>query len=267
MSATANQYLLNVTQTISTANTLYSGSATTLNAALALFATNGVYVKDMIMFRGSPLFDLVGGGAQNGSQYFFFNVSSLISGANTAFSGSATTMQQALTLMYTNGLVFSRVFQYLTAAQAAPEVSQVDVSLAFLFSTAPISQENVLAHASVTLTATQIKALNVTPVVLVPAPGAGSSVVLAGPIMLRYTEATADFSGGGNITLQYTTGPVTASGALADTALQGASTENIILPIAAAPTINDSIQISSAGAFTGSTAAGTLKVDFDYRIV
>lgn len=127
---------------------------------------------------------------------------------------------------------------------------------------------NTLTHGSATLTATQIRALNATPVSILAAPGAGKTNVLVGPLILRYTQATANLAAGGAVVVQYATGSVAATGTVAAAQLQGASTDNVIMPIAAAAVQNDALQITNAtGAFTGNTATGTLVVDFNYRIV
>src|SRR5882724_8731465 len=60
----------------------------------------------------------------------------------------------------------------------------------------------VVRHASVKLTAAQIIAMSATPVQLVPAQGAGKSIVVT-RLAVRITRTSTAFTGGGNTIVQY----------------------------------------------------------------
>jgi hypothetical protein len=108
-----------------------------------------------------------------------------------------------------------------------------------------------------------------TPIILIPAQ-TGVTYVLEGPIFFRYTFATAAYTGGGNIVIQYHIGPTAASVIVPALQLGAASTENIVnaLPnstVNVVPTIGDQIEITNAtGAFAG--GGGTLRILFTYLI-
>jgi hypothetical protein len=128
----------------------------------------------------------------------------------------------------------------------------------------------VLQHATVTVTAAQIKALNTTAVSILAAQGSGKTAILAGPVFIRYTRATASFADGGALVIQYHTGAVAATGTLAAAQITGSgSTDNVLAPIGVAGAVpNDALEITCAtGDFTGTTAAGTITVDFNYRVL
>lgn len=138
-------------------------------------------------------------------------------------------------------------------------------------STAPFSDVQALHtinHTHVVLTATQLDVLHGTPYVLPPAAITGETISLVGPINLRFTYPASGgvaYTGGGNTGLEWTTGPVLATGVVANTVIQAtASSENLILPIAGTPVIGDTMQIITAGS-NFAAGNGTLTVDYDWR--
>jgi len=119
----------------------------------------------------------------------------------------------------------------------------------------------------VTLTQAQIQGMFTTPIVLVAATS-GQTYLLDDPVFYRYTFATAAYTGGGNIVIQYHTGAVAAASVVPAAQLGAASTENVVQTVTTnvVPTIGDSIEITNAtGAFAG--GGGTLRVVFRYLIM
>jgi len=121
----------------------------------------------------------------------------------------------------------------------------------------------------VTLTPTQIKAMNGAPITLLPAV-TGQSYVLDDPILFRYTFGTAAYTSGGAVVIQYHTGAIAATGTVAAAQLGASSNENVVQTVSSnlTPTIGDSIEITNGtGAFVGATSTGTLRVVMPYILI
>lgn len=119
----------------------------------------------------------------------------------------------------------------------------------------PSPGATLLLYKAVALTSTQILAM-ATPIILLAAPGAGKAIVLH-RFFIRVTRTSTAYANGGNVTLEYTTGPVAATGAVAASVFTGGAgvADYAPLLIAAAPVENDSIEIIAATAFITGTGA------------
>jgi hypothetical protein len=134
------------------------------------------------------------------------------------------------------------------------------------------SPDTDVLHAKRILTPTEIKTMFTTAIEVVPAPGAGKTIALAGPVVFRYVYGTAAYTSGGALVVQYHTGTTAATATLAATALGAASTDNVVLPastaIATAALQNNGLEVTNAtGVFAGTTSTGTLEVNVYYRIL
>lgn len=126
---------------------------------------------------------------------------------------------------------------------------------------------NGLNRFSLIMTTANVTGMNGTPFNLLPGI-ANKTIVIVGPVEMRYTKVTSDFTSGGAIVIQYHTGTVAATGTLAAAQLLGGSTDNVIVPIAAVSIgQNNGLEITNAtGAFaTGGTS--TLQVNFLYYVI
>jgi hypothetical protein len=106
---------------------------------------------------------------------------------------------------------------------------------------------------------------------LVPDPGAGKMIELVS-LVFKYTRLTASYTGGGNITVN-TRGGTALTGVIsaANSLLNAASRLYLMVPLAASGTLfveNRGLNLVSSAAFTNSgSAAGTLKIIVNYRII
>lgn len=119
----------------------------------------------------------------------------------------------------------------------------------------------------VTLTAAQLIAMGTTPVALLPAPGAGKTIVVK-RVMVRMTRTATAFTSGGAISFQYHTGPIAVTNTVPAAVVTGAAgTVDVVRGgIDAAPTAqNDSIEITNATA-PFATGTGTAKVFIWYSV-
>ncbi len=95
---------------ISGLNALFSGSATTINEALAIASTNSLQVNLIQPFRERFAFNLVQGGTS--LQTFYGSSEELIADANTRFTGSATTINGAVALFAAHDLYITQLHPY-----------------------------------------------------------------------------------------------------------------------------------------------------------
>lgn len=126
---------------------------------------------------------------------------------------------------------------------------------------------NLIKLATITLSAAQIIAMNGAPVTLVPAPGAGKSIILR-HLVLRSTRTSTAFTGGGASVVQYHTGAVAATNTIAAATFTGAAGVQDVLRVAidVSPVQNDALEITNATApFAAGT--GTAQVFCYYQIV
>jgi len=132
--------------------------------------------------------------------------------------------------------------------------------------TAQVTGTNMLLTAITSLSSAQILALNATPVTLVAAPGAGNQIVIDNIEFKMVTTATA-YSGGGNVTFQYSGGNAVTNNIAAAVVTAGAGTSYTIrqgIDVTAAN--NTAVTVTNAsGAF--STGTGTAVVTTKYRII
>lgn len=133
--------------------------------------------------------------------------------------------------------------------------------------------EHVVRTATVALTAANLIAMNVTPVSILAAPGAGKAI-LVDQILFEITRTSTGFTGGGVASFQYhtTTGSVPHAGTIAASVITGGAgtvqtylgpnvgANGLVIPA------NEGIDITNA---TASFAAGTgtAKAFIRYRIV
>jgi len=131
-----------------------------------------------------------------------------------------------------------------------------------------------LSTARVALTAAQLQAMNGAPVQILPAPGAGKTIVPQSVAFLMTRTATA-YTGGGAIQLQYhtTTTSVAHTGTIPATVLTtagaGKSTTLLGDPSGASGTplpVNEGIDITNATA-AFATGTGTAVVLISYAII
>ena len=121
-------------------------------------------------------------------------------------------------------------------------------------------------HLQVTYTAAQLVTAHTTALPILPAPLATQSYVLDGPVLERFTYGSAAFTGGGAGVIQYHTGAVAATGTVASTVFtSGASSENIVLPVATTPTIGSALEYSIGTANLAAGTGCTLTLDVVYR--
>jgi hypothetical protein len=124
-----------------------------------------------------------------------------------------------------------------------------------------------LSVAEVTLTAAQIIAMYTTPVVVVPAQGAGKVIQLVSAILSLDAGATP-FTGGGAVRLQNGTTGTTLTSTAAATVVTSASDVVATLPALATSVLtpaNESIKITNATAVFAA-GNGTMKVIVVYRV-
>lgn len=152
-------------------------------------------------------------------------------------------------------------------ASLISNLSIVDAQMAANTLTGASIAKNLIQRISVPLTAVQLKAMT-TPIIVIPAPGVGLTLVLMSVLFTMARTATA-YANGGAVVLQYTTGTVAAINTIAAAVLTtaGAATTNTFRdPIDAAAVANDSIEITNATA-PFITGTGTASLDIVYRIV
>jgi hypothetical protein len=128
----------------------------------------------------------------------------------------------------------------------------------------------LIQQTTVTLTAAQVDSMFTTPIVLVPAPGAGLSIMVD-YATIKYVNNGTAFAGGGTISLQYQGGAAVTATAPAAT-ITGA-TNTVIVPTTGIVTAtqNAAITITNATAvFTGGGSGATqstVTVNVSYIIV
>lgn len=106
---------------------------------------------------------------------------------------------------------------------------------------------------------------------LVAAPGAGFALEFVSAVM-SYTFATAAYTGGGNVTINWGAGGAAITGLISAASSIGAGSSNItqFVPLSTvgfAVSSNTALSLVAASAFTQpGTAAGTIKVFLTYRV-
>jgi hypothetical protein len=119
-----------------------------------------------------------------------------------------------------------------------------------------------------TFTPAQIQGMNATPLTLVPAPGAGLSIIVDW-IAFKYIYAGTVFASGGAISFQYSGGASVTTTVPAATLTTAASATIAVGNLAADVTavINTAVTMTNAtGAFTGGTGASVI-VSVSYVII
>lgn len=118
--------------------------------------------------------------------------------------------------------------------------------------------------AEVAVSSTDFKTASTAALTLLAAPGAGKFYEVLG-IVVKYTYSTAQYTGGGNVTL--TSGSTAITAAVANTVINGwAADAAYVIPVAVhAPTINGAIKLAVASANFG-TGAGSFVITLTYRI-
>jgi hypothetical protein len=136
----------------------------------------------------------------------------------------------------------------------------------FAVHTADVSQ-TLVQHVAVTLTTAQILTLNATPIVLLPAPGAGMSNIIDYGLF-RYISGGTAFASGGTITIGYVSGAAVVN-TIANTVINSTSSSDTVLVTSASNITalqNTAIQITNAtGAFT--TGNGSVTINLWYSII
>ena len=126
---------------------------------------------------------------------------------------------------------------------------------------------NLCQNATVTLTASQIDSMFTTPIVLIPAPGAGLAIIVDS-IAFKLVNGGTNFAGGGVVTISYQGGGATVVPTVAAAVVNGATSTTQLAQNATTVTasINQGIQITNAtGVFT--TGNGTLTLNITYTII
>ena len=134
---------------------------------------------------------------------------------------------------------------------------------------------STISHFHVVLTSVQICAMYGTAVDLLPGPGVGKCWVLNGPVHIRNTYGTSATASGGAVVIQYHGSATAATGTMANTQvnISSVSNENILLPVAATPTISAGVTTTDVGAleitngtgaFTKTSSTTTMGIDFNY---
>jgi hypothetical protein len=122
----------------------------------------------------------------------------------------------------------------------------------------------------ITLTAAQIIAMNATPVTIIPAPGAGKSI-LVDYIMIRFTYPASggvQFTGGGAVSAQYSGGAAVATTLPAATITAAASADTVLGNTAANITATQNAAITLTNATAPFAAGnGTLTVFVYYSVL
>lgn len=121
-------------------------------------------------------------------------------------------------------------------------------------------------RASVDLSAAQIIAMNATPVTIIPAPGAGS-VVVVDNITFKMTRTSTAFTSGGNVVFEYGTSGTDVTAVIASTVVTGAAGvvyQNVRgVEASTAVDANQLIQVTNlTGAFASGTGTATIFIDF-----
>lgn len=134
--------------------------------------------------------------------------------------------------------------------------------------------------ATITLSQANITGMYASAVSLLSAPGAGKLIVLD-EVEILHTYATAAYTSGGKITIQYASGG-TAIAAVAATVVTAASSKNFIVgpnlyqvdastgsaPVDLTAQANLGLEITNAtGAFSGGNAANIVKLRLKYHVV
>ena len=133
------------------------------------------------------------------------------------------------------------------------------------------AQEDALDAVVVSLTSAQILALNATPVTLVPAQGAGRTIIVD-EILLEMTRTATAYANGGALEFRYTNGSgakVTADIAASVVTTGGAGVElnhvggvvSSLTPVANAPIVID----NATAAFI--TGTGTARIRVRFRVI
>lgn len=180
---------------------------------------------------------------------------------------------------YSNPMISSQLVGIVSKVDATDGAIEFD--LPYLGSHVNSNAEGGLcSSASVTLTAAQVIASKVTPITVIPAPGAGYVIELvAGGAYLSYGSAAFTQSGAANEILQLcykdTTGAKTSevvpfTGFLAATASTAVGIEKISTgaPVAKTDSDNQPVVIATfgTGAFSGGTGS-TVRIRVMYRVV
>jgi len=124
---------------------------------------------------------------------------------------------------------------------------------------------NLIQTAVVTLTSAQILTLNTTPVVIVPAPGAGLTII-GDYMVLKYLNGGTNYAGGGAFSMQYSGGATLFATLPASTITGASATATAPTTGAVTGSINTAVTITNAtGNFT--TGNGTIVILMSYVIV
>jgi hypothetical protein len=117
--------------------------------------------------------------------------------------------------------------------------------------------QSLIQVAQVVLTAAQVQSIFGAAIVLIPAPGAGKTI-LVDYILQRLTVGSAAFAGGGVVTIGYTGGAAVVNTVAAAVINNATSADTVVVTGASNITAlqNTGVQIANAtGAFTGGTGA------------
>lgn len=129
-------------------------------------------------------------------------------------------------------------------------------------------EKALIQRITVPITSANILAMNATPVTVIPAPGAGLTIVLMS-VLFTMTRTGTAYANGGTVVLQYATGTIAAINTIAAAIVTtgGAGVVKATrTPIDAAAVANDAMQITNATA-PFITGTGTASLDIVYRIV
>jgi len=131
----------------------------------------------------------------------------------------------------------------------------------------PDVTQTLAQHVAVTLPSAQIDTMYTTPVVLIPAPGAGMSIVVD-QVLMRFTAGATQFTGGGALTVGYASGAACFTTLPAATITSASSSDTVLGSTAAniTATQNAAIQVTNATAVFAA-GNGTLTIHLWYQIV
>lgn len=197
----------------------------------------------------------------------------------TKVGNPASTISACLELQSTTGAL---CLPRMTVAQIAALPNVVDGMMAYATDYPGLYVHSngqwgssLPSTATVNLTSANITGMYATPVQVLPAPGAGKSYLIFG-FGINYTEATAAYTAGGNVTLQFGNTAHAAAGVvtntIANTVFNSATntlayaTGSGVIVTGTQAYVNTAVYISNAsGAFA--TGAGTAVLVIYYSVI